>query len=597
MNFRLGILSQKISIRNQIILLITLILILPFLITFYYLDKPLEKAIKTKIGTSAQEALTLAGRNIEYATEEMFAASNEIVQNPRVIQLLQDPDSFTPYEIYELQHSELNKVSRSNHTSFVAVLDDNGRLTTSRYTEPKAYDEMMRSGWMARLNESPDLLLWVYRDTNYSFADKRPSISLAQTIREPQTHRKLGVLFYSKAEEDLYSYITGLEGEVYLTDSSGTIISSGNKNKLGSTLPKPYAVMNLKETSRGQAIVGEGPGKKIINYYGVSQTGWTIVQIIPYDKVFKEIFDIRKSNFLLSGLFVALFVLLTVAIANGISRPLVVMVKKMTSMENNQFNSPITVNGPKEISVLQRTYNQMLGQLKDLLQRVRDEYKQKEEMRFRALQAQINPHFILNTLNNIKWTAFLRGEREVGQMLSSLAGLMEGSIVRGSSMNTLGEEAEYVRNYVALMKLKSGEKLEVVFDVPDELLRAETLKFMLQPIVENSIEHGLEKAPGKGVIQVTARQEAGTLLLKVTDNGIGIGQQRLAEVRSWLSGGEPAISNEGAERIGLRNVHERIKLQYGEGFGLTVDSTSGGVTTVGYRLPLRIGKGEEFDAD
>ncbi|MCC3373681.1 sensor histidine kinase [Cohnella sp. REN36] len=598
MNIRLGILSRKISIRNQIIFLITLILILPFLFTFYFLDKPLEKTIKTKIGTSAQEALTLAGRNIEYATEEMFAASNEIVQSPRVLQLLQEPEALTPYDVYVLQHTELNKVSRSNHTSYVAVLDYNGGMTTSRYTDPRVYADIMRSDWMARLNESPDLLLWVYRSSNYSFADKRPTISLAQIIREPQTHRKLGVLLYSKAEEDVYSYMTGLEGEVYLTDASGTIISGGDKTKLGSNLPNAYAIMDRQDVSRGQATVGEGADKKIINYYRVSQTGWTIVQIIPYNTVFKEIYDLRKSNFAVSGVIVALFVLLTVAIANGISRPLVVMVKKMTSMENNQFNSPITVNGPKEISVLQMTYNQMLGQLKDLLHRVKDEYKQKEEMRFRALQAQINPHFLLNTLNNIKWTAYIRGEKEVGQMLSSLAGLMEGSIVRESSMNTLGEEVEYVRNYVTLMKLKSGEKLQAVFDVPDELLQAETIKFMLQPIVENSIEHGLEKAPGKGRIEIKATQEAGLLVLTVMDNGVGIDERRLEEVRWWLSEDEKKADLEGtAKRIGLSNVHDRIRLQYGDGFGLSIDSAAGEGTTVVYRLPLLDGKEGTYGAD
>ncbi|QMV40090.1 sensor histidine kinase [Cohnella cholangitidis] len=594
MNLRLGTLSQKISIRNQIIFLILLILILPFLFTFYFLDKPLENAIKTKIGHSAQEALTLAGRNIEFTTEDMFTDANEITQNPSVIQLLQDPKALTPYGKYELQHNELNKVSRSKHTTYAAIMDYNGNMLTSRYTEPQVYDEIMRSDWLARLNESPNQLLWVFRKTNYTFADKRPTVSLAKMILDPQTHRKLGVLLFSKAEEDLYSYITGLEGEVYLTDSSGTIISSANKDKLGSALPVKYAVMNSQETSRGQSTVGEGSDKKIVNTYKISQTGWTIVQIVPYDTVFKEIFDIRKANFMMSGVIIVLFVLLTIAIANGISRPLIVMVKKMTGMENNQFNSPILISGPKEISVLQRTYNQMLGQVKDLLQRVKDEYKQKEDMRFRALQAQINPHFILNTLNNIKWTAYMRGEREVGQMLSSLAGLMEGSIVRGSVLNTLKDEIDYIQNYIALMKLKYNEKLDIVFDVPVELLQAETVKFMLQPIVENSIEHGVDQVQGKGIIEVKALLAQSTLILTVSDNGVGIDKERLEEIQAWLS---ESTGREETKRIGVRNVHDRLKLQYGESFGLEIDSKLGEGTTVTYRLPFLKGRGEQSNVD
>lgn len=596
MNAWVGNLSQKLSIRNQIVFLILVILILPLFVTFYYLDKSLEKAIQSKIGHSAQEALALAGRNIEFETEEMFSDANDIAQSARVIQLLQDPKAFTPYEKYELQLSELNKVSRSNHPSFVTIADNYGNLTASPYTEPEVYGEIMRSDWQARLRASPNQLLWLFRKSNYAFADKRPTVSLAQIIRDPQTHRGIGVLLYSKAEEDIYSGLAGLEGEVYLVDASGTIISSGDKDKLGAALPKPYEVMDLRETSSGQATVGDGAARKIVNYYGIGQTGWCIVQVIPYDTVFKEIFDIRKENFLISAIIVALFVLLTVVIASSISRPLILLVKKMTGMENNQFSSPITVNGPKEISALQMTYNQMLGQLKDLLQRVKDEYKQKEEMRFRALQAQINPHFLLNTLNNIKWMAFLRGEREVGTMLSNLAGLMEGSIGRGSDLNTLRDEVEYIRNYVALVKLKFNEKLDVAFDIPDDLLPAETIQFMLQPIVENCVEHGLTGIPGKGLVEVKATRSQGMLLLTVRDNGAGMSEARLQEVRSWLDADHPG-NGAATKRIGVRNVHERLKLHYGDNYGLSIDSRPGEGATVTYRLPILLRKEEDASAD
>lgn len=592
MKMRLNALSRKISIRNQIFFLILIFLIVPFLFSFYYLDKPLSQAIKSKIGNAAQEALSLAGRNIEFATEDIFTASYEISNNPDIIHLLQDPNAFTPYEKYQIMIYELNKVSRSNYTTYAAVMDYSGNMITSRYTEPRMYNEIMHSDWLFKLQQSPNQMLWVFRTTNYTYADKRPIVSLAKLILEPQTNRKLGVLLYSSAEEDLYSNLTGLEGEVYLIDSDGTIISSADKNKLGFPLPSQYAVMGQTDAPRGQATVGEGKDKKLVNYYKLNQTGWSIVQVVDYDKVFKEIFDIRKANMILATISIALFILLTMGISSSISKPLILLVKKMTGIEAKQFNSLIAVNGPKEISVLQMTYNQMLGQLKDLLQRLKEEYKQKEDMRFRALQAQINPHFLLNTLNNIKWTAFLRGDREVGQMLSSLAGLMEGSTVRGGSVNTLKDEIDYIQNYIALMKLRYNEKLKIEFDVEDAILHTETVKFMLQPIIENCIEHGLEQLPGKGIIRVEGKAVPGMLMLTVSDNGIGMDADRLAKVRGWLN----EASSMEMERIGIQNVHNRIRLQYGESFGLTIDSKQDAGTVVTYRLPLLRGKENKTDA-
>lgn len=144
------------------------------------------------------------------------------------------------------------------------------------------------------------------------------------------------------------------------------------------------------------------------------------------------------------------------------------------------------------------------------------------------------------------------------------------------------------------MKLKYNEKLDIVFDVPDELLQAETVKFMLQPIVENSIEHGVDQLPGKGIIEVKALLAQSTLILTVSDNGVGVGKERLEEIQGWLS---ESTSREETKRIGVRNVHDRLKLQYGESFGLEIDSKLGEGTTVTYRLPFLKGREEQSNGD
>lgn len=591
----MNVLTNRISIRNQIFFSILLFLLLPSLFLFCYMDKPLEREIKDKIGHSAQEALTLAGNNIEYAVENMFASANAIADDPGIVGWLRQPDVISAYDKMQLKYNVLNKITRSNGSAYALVVDRGGQFLASRYTELDMGQRFMSSDWHRSLLRTPEQLLWVFTTDNYTFAERQPIISLAMTIFDYQTHENLGTILYSMPEADMYKYMKGLDGRVYLTDATGTVISGSDKSSFGTKLPSDYASALTDGANRGQVAVGSGADKAIVNYYRISQNGWVIVQAIPYDTVFKEIFANRRRSILAVITIFIVFTLFTFGISNGISRPLELMVRKMTDIENKQFNSPIAVRGPKEIAVLQQAYNQMLGQIKELLTRVREEYVKKEEMRFTALQAQINPHFILNTLNNIKWMAYMRNEREIGQMLSRMAKLMEASIGRGgSTLIRLGEELDYIQLYTELMKLKYNEKLTVHYEVPESLRQAEAIKFMLQPIVENAIQHGIDQHRERGVITIRVRAAEGTLTVEVHDNGAGIGADKLQELQDRLRNSDGGSAS---GRIGLQNVHERIRLQYGERFGLTVASEPSGGTTVSCLLPLiLIKEGTDHDA-
>ncbi|WP_054404656.1 sensor histidine kinase [Paenibacillus solani] len=247
--------------------------------------------------------------------------------------------------------------------------------------------------------------------------------------------------------------------------------------------------------------------------------------------------------------------------------------------------------GPKEISSLIETYNKMVTEIRQLLNRVKDEYQQKEDMRFRALQAQINPHFVLNTLNNIKWMAYIRNDKEVGDMLSSLGAVLEQSIGRGGTLIPLRQEIQYIENYIELMKMKFNDKLSMEYDIEDELMDQEVIKIMLQPVIENSLIHGIEPMNGAGRIIVRARLEDDHFLLTAEDNGVVISPEKLQELEARLAAG----SEELPERIGIKNVHDRIRLQYGEPYGIQIHSKVHEGTTVAFLLPFK--KVQEGDHD
>lgn len=579
------------SIRNKSFFSILLFLIIPFLLTFYWVDKPLESVIEQKIGDSTREALHQVKFNTELFLEDMLRSAVEISTNPSITDLLTHPERFTDYEKLRLKDNVINKQYSSYYTeTYVTLMDLYGNWHSTRYMDEGLYQQYTQSAWYKDMVQKPFQLRWMLVKDHYVYSDKRPLITLVKTITDLQTNRNIGMLLFGVAEKDLRKYLGMLEGEVYLVDGEGTVLSSPDSEKIGTSIGKEAFAAELGKAAGGQSIVVKDRVKWIVNYDTVGQTGWKIVQLIPYDTVFKEIFGIRRANILIVlGIFIV-FMFITLSIALSISRPLQLLNKKMREVEERDFNSTLQVSGPSEISTLIGTYNKMLKQIRDLLQRVKEEYQQKEDMRFRALQAQINPHFILNTLNNIKWMAYIRGVKEVGDMLSSLGGILEGSIGRGGNLISLRQELQYIENYINLMKLKYNDKLTVHIDVPDTCLEQEVIKFLLQPVVENAIQHGIEPLPGKGEIRIEAEAAEALLILRVRDNGVGIPEAKLAEIRQRLETetGEPP-----SQHIGLKNVHERIRYHYGEAYGLTVDSRPGEGTEVRLALPLITYRKEE----
>jgi two-component system sensor histidine kinase YesM len=207
------------------------------------------------------------------------------------------------------------------------------------------------------------------------------------------------------------------------------------------------------------------------------------------------------------------------------------------------------------------------------------EAKRKSEMK--ALQAQINPHFLYNTLDSIVWMAETNNS-EVVTMTEALARLFRITLSRGEDQITLEQELEHVRNYLIIQSLRYINKFDYELDAEESLLQNKVLKLILQPLVENSIYHGIKNKRQKGHIRITARAEHGRLLILVQDDGIGMSPEKAATIlQSAASDHKDRFSG-----IGVRNVHERIQLYYGPEYGLQFESKPGEGTTVKVWLPL-----------
>ncbi len=241
--------------------------------------------------------------------------------------------------------------------------------------------------------------------------------------------------------------------------------------------------------------------------------------------------------------------------------------------------------GPEEIEVLNKSFNQMVEKIGNLVEDIHTEELNLRAAELRVLQEQINPHFLYNTLDNIIWLAESKKTDEVVMMVSSLSTFFRTSLSKGREFVSVKEETEHIRSYLEIQQFRYRDILDYEIAIPEEYYGYEVIKLTLQPLVENALYHGIKNKRGKGHITVSAERCADVLIFKVKDNGIGMDKQRLAEVCAMLKeDGNTKKENDG---FGLFNVNQRIQLHYGTEYGLKVQSTYGEETEVWVRIPVR----------
>ena len=231
--------------------------------------------------------------------------------------------------------------------------------------------------------------------------------------------------------------------------------------------------------------------------------------------------------------------------------------------------------------ILIYSYFMPLSITRPIEEQVRREQTRLRKAEFELLQAQINPHFLYNTLDAIVWSAESGNEKQVVSMVGNLSNFFRTSLNRGKDVITVREDLLHVRSYLEIQKVRYEDILEFEIDVPETVTGSPIPKITLQPLVENALYHGIKNRRGGGRISITGEETENAVLLRVSDNGAGMSPERLAEVRRGLTGGAP---DEGTI-YGLYNVGERIRLHFGEEYGISIDSTEGEGTVVTVRLP------------
>ncbi|AZN38750.1 cache domain-containing sensor histidine kinase [Paenibacillus albus] len=384
---------------------------------------------------------------------------------------------------------------------------------------------------------------------------------------------------------DLCSQINlGKKGYMFIVDNDGNIVYHPKQQLIYSNL-RTEQIDRVKEAASGTVFsVNDKEGKRS---YTVQDTnfGWKIVGVAYANDLISNKGDIRQTFLLYASAGLIVSLLLSIAISHRLSRPIRTLQRDMKAVERGNFDTQTTVREQNEIGQLGHTFNMMVGQIKRLMQEIIHTQENKRKSELQLLQSQINPHFLYNTLDSIVWMAEQKQHEQVVLMTSALAKLFRASIAKDTELVSIRVDAEHITNYLLIQKMRYESQLEYQIDFDRAIFPYKTLKILLQPFVENAIYHGLRNKPDKGTVTVRGYESNGNIVFEVEDDGLGMTEEQLERIWKPAPVAADEVLTISPKGIGIHNVDERIKLYFGNEYGVRIHSELDVGTCVTITIP------------
>ena len=382
----------------------------------------------------------------------------------------------------------------------------------------------------------------------------------------------------------------GSSGYVFILDKSGDIVYHPRQQLIYGNL-RTERIPQLLALREG-FLTSDVDGRQILyTAKSSARTGWIIVVVSYLSELLAGSQRAIYTFILLAILCFTVSVFVSSFVSVRISRPIEALRRSMQEVEKGNFDMDITVECSNEVYQLAHNCDIAVKKVRDLIEQNRKDSEQRRLLELRALQAQINPHFLYNTLDSIIWMVELGENEKAIDITSNLARFFRLGISRGSEIITIRTEIEYLETYLSIQKTRYESKLDYEISFQPELYGFRILKLLVQPLVENAIYHGIKNKETPGIVRVYGEREGGTMLIRVSDDGVGMDPPRLEALRRSLRESEYYEAEASSGGVGIHNVQGRIALYFGAEYGLAFESTPGVGTTATVRIPL-VGEAE-----
>ena len=567
------------NINMELMAALVLTALVPLIVINLYYSYKTNQFVENKVELYSSEIIRQMGKKTESILEQVEITKNQVLFATTYSELFTDYGDRTPADLVDMVF-KTDQFLRNIRASFPAVLDihlvDSNRECNSTNRELDSA-RLLGKDWVRDMDSLPlgDVVVKIhdadYLDTTHK--DRRiPVISFIKKTVNIRPKSGIGILQidvpYSELSKVIEGSNIGKNTLIFLSDNKNRVIYSTMPHFLGKDIGQvEYCGFNAGNTNDFLEMIKNKNGLEV--NYKLEYMGWRIVGITPSSEIFVELKQVRYMSLLIILLSVVFAFILSFLFSRGITKPINNIIKTMKKVGEGNFDIQLPNASNRDLRILCSSFSLMVDKINTLMKNVIEQENEKKQAELKVLQAQITPHFLYNTLSVIKWMAFIDKNERIANAIVSLIKILDFSSRKYDNIIPVAEELEFIENYINIQKMKFGGSIEVAYDIDSEIYDYCTLKFTLQPIVENAIIHGLGNKNFCGLITIKGKVLEESIVFEVIDDGVGMDVNR----KEKLTG------------IGIENVDTRIKLNFGHEYGLKIESSIGVGTSVAITLP------------
>lgn len=560
----------NLSLKSKLIIAFSCFIIVPLFIIGGTLSWVYVNSNRSTILNAAVENNKQIVKNMDASFSPLLRLSMYPLYDKDIFQIMRKDYTSIPYPMYERgkDFDKVNGIIRNSMLLYTDLIDsvviyqrtnhmvvgrsnieymDHQYLESGFYKEPFIQQIMQKQGLYVPIGIHPEKLMSVH---------DAPVVSIGRAIVDPYSKENLGLIMLNVGINKLKTFWSEIyfteHTKFYLIDENNNIIYSNSSNEIGNP------AMN---------ITGIG-ARENTNHYSITSTSsllnWKVITIIPKNELFSFLYIVIKTITISLLVLLLLSILTSIYIATSITRPLSILNGKMKLVSEGNLDVTFDLQHG-EVGRISVTIDNMLQDIRGLIGRIYTEEKEKRQLELLALQSQIRPHFMYNTLNVIKWMAKIQGASGIEEALTAFTSVIKFTAKTESDDVTIKEEVEFIKNYTKILDFRYLNKFEVYFDIEPDVLEYKTLKFLLQPLVENAIFHGFDEIDYRGQLTIQIYEESDKVNIIVSDNGRGMSEMEIQRL-------EQGKIQDKFNSIGIKNIRKRIELGYGEDYGLWITS-------------------------
>ncbi|WP_375103587.1 sensor histidine kinase [Paenibacillus sp. RS8] len=566
------------SFRSKLFLVFVLVTIIPMMLFVYFSFELTKSKLTDQIYINMMNSTAQINKNLENKLDSYEHISASIYLDNRLATYLtseyQDDPSYL--DVYQYIGNRIDTVMAA-YPDFgsVFIYSDNPSLPKDNYYIKPVTPEVKETELYKQLMQSHGNIIHL---SSPQSQDNPAMFTLARLLNNNRNQYPYGILVFEISESVIYSLMEKEAGgkDIFIVNDKGLILSAADKQLLNTSLPEMLD-QNFDELPSGRFDTTY-KGEKAFAVYNTLTNGWKTVSIFPYDSIIQDAKSLSELIIKISLGFIVVALLLIYITASMFSKRIRMLIRMIRRLERGDFNpTNDEYLGNDEIGQLHFAFKQMTTRLKSLITEVYQKELQNKEAELDLLQAQINPHFLYNTLGTISSLALKHQDTRIQDLVLHLAKFYRISLNKGKSILTINEELKLTQSYNAIQLIRFKGQLNITYNIDEAILPYSTVKLALQPFVENAVLHAVWNQESPLNIHIKGAVEDSDIILSVIDDGMGMSRETLHTL----------LDDKPGRGYGISNVDRRIKLRFGENYGVTVFSRLGIGTTVQIRLPQK----------